>query len=126
MTELAFTLRILRFFPEDVSIPDGKDNLFTIVLSDPESNKTFPNALVFIYWIVPTAKLVDCSFNKILLKSLRFTSLTPRVIIITILRKNTDKLSTKDISIHFTLKSITCEFIQVMSDRFIKANMLLR
>jgi hypothetical protein len=31
----------LALFPIDVSIPDGKDVRFTIVLSDLESNKTF-------------------------------------------------------------------------------------
>jgi hypothetical protein len=78
MVELAFTPRILHFFPVVVSIPGGKDDHFSIVLSDPESNKTFHNALDFVCWMIPTiAKLVDRSFNRVLLKSFKFTSITP-------------------------------------------------
>jgi hypothetical protein len=46
MVELAFTSRILCFLPVDVSIPEGKDVHFTIILSDPESNKISHYALV--------------------------------------------------------------------------------
>jgi hypothetical protein len=78
MMELDFTPEIFCFFPVDASTPEGKDNRFTSVLSDPEPNKTFHNALVFVCWMVPTiVKLVDCSSNRISQKAFKFTSLTP-------------------------------------------------